>query len=430
MVWYGIKIGKVTPFFKSERKDDLNNYRPITVLPTVARVMERLIYKQIYDYFNTEKLLNENQWGIISLHSTVLALSDCSSDWLFSMDKGMINSVVFLDIKKAFDTVNHKILLDKLSYYGIEEDELSLIKSYLSDRTQCCSINGVKSKFRSISYGVPQGSILGPLLFIIYINDLPNSVKGTEIKMYPDDTNLTKHITSLGDVMEELIPEFEKVILLFEKVIQGSILGPLLFIIYMNDLPNSVKGTEIKMYPDDTNLTKHITSLSDVMEELIPEFEKVVLWLKANKLSLNTLKTEFMFFGSSKRLKDTTNLIALRVGDKLIRRTKKVKYIGVILDEQLTCRDHIDYISAKIKRNIGAIKRIRNSLPKEYLEMLYKTVVKPHFRYCNTVWGHCGDTLLNRLQALQNRAARIISSQRYDNTDHKYLLKNLKRLNV
>ena len=104
-------------------------------------------------------------------------------------------------------------MLNKLSYYDIEEDELSFFKSYLSDRTQCCSIKGVKSKFRSISCGVPQGSILGPLLFIIYMNDLPNSVKGTEIKMYADDTNLTKHVTSLGDVMEELIPEFENVIL-------------------------------------------------------------------------------------------------------------------------------------------------------------------------------------------------------------------------
>ena len=124
----------------------------------------------------------------------------------------MINSLVFLDIRKAFDTVDHKILLDKLFYYGIEEDELSFFKSYLSDRTQCCSINGVKSKFRSISCGVPQRSILGPLLFITYMNDLPNSVEGTKIKMYADDTNLTKQITSLGDVKEELIPEFEKAI--------------------------------------------------------------------------------------------------------------------------------------------------------------------------------------------------------------------------
>ena len=229
--------------------------------------MERLIYKQLYDYFNTKKLLNENQWGFRSLYSTVLALSDCSSDWLFSMDKGMTNSVVFLDIRKAFDTVDHKILLDKLSYYGIEEDELSFFKSYLSDRTQCCSINGVKSKFRSISCGVPQGSILDPSLFIINMNDLPNSVKGTKIKMYADDINLTKQITSLGDVKEQLIPKFEK----------------------------------------------------------------VILWLKANKLSLNTLKTEFMFFGSSKHLKETTNLIALRVGDKLIRRTKKLSILGLFL---------------------------------------------------------------------------------------------------
>ena len=101
-----------------------------------------------------------------------------------------MNSVVFLDIRKAFDTVDHKISLDKLFYYGIEEDELSFFKSYLSNRTQCCSINGVKSKFRSMSYGVPQESI--PLRCIIYMNDLPNSVEGTKIKMYADNTNLTK----------------------------------------------------------------------------------------------------------------------------------------------------------------------------------------------------------------------------------------------
>ena len=113
------KTGKVTPIFKSGRKDDLNNYRPITVLPTVARVMERLIYKQIYDCFNTEKLLDENQWGYRSLHSTVPALSDCSSGWLFSVDKGMITFVVFLDIRKTFDTVDHKILFDK--YFIMEQ---------------------------------------------------------------------------------------------------------------------------------------------------------------------------------------------------------------------------------------------------------------------------------------------------------------------
>ena len=116
----------------------------------------------------------------------------------------------------------------------------------------------------------------------------------------------------------------------------------------MNDLPNSVEGTKIKMYADDTYLTKQITSLGDVKEELIPESEKLIQWLKADKLSLNTLKTEFMLFGSSKCLKNMTNLIAFCMGDKLIRRAKKVKYIGVIYDEQLTWGgDHIDYISTK-----------------------------------------------------------------------------------
>ena len=122
----------------------------------------------------------------------------------------MMNSVVFLDIRNAFDTVDHKILLNKLSYYGIEEDELSFFKSYLSDRTQCRSINEIKSKFRTIWCGVPQRSILRPLLFIIYMNDLPNNVEVTKIKMYADDTNLTKQITSLSNIKEELIPKFER----------------------------------------------------------------------------------------------------------------------------------------------------------------------------------------------------------------------------
>ena len=134
--------------------------------------------------------------------------------------------------------------------------------------------------------------------------------------------------------------------------------------------------------------------------------------------------------GSSKHLKDKTNLIALRVGDKLIRRTKRVKYIGVILDGHLTWRDHIDYISTKINRNIGAIKRIRNSLPKEYFEMLYKTIVEPHFSNCNTVWGHCGDTIQQTSSFTRQSHEGHISLKKYDNTDHERLLKTLKWLNV
>ena len=167
-------------------------------------------------------------------------------------------------------------------------------------------------------------------------------------------------------------------------------------------------------------------SLGDVKKELIPEFENVTQWLKANKLSLNKLKTKFMLSGSSKHLKDRTNLIALHVGDKLNRRTKKVKYTGAILNELLTGGTIFTIFQLKL----SAITRIRNLLTKEYLEMLYKTIVEPQFRYYNNVWGHCGETLLNRLPGLQNRAARIISFQKYDNTDHEKIFKKLKWFNV
>ena len=184
-----VNIAKVSAIFKSGDKEDINNYRPISVIPTLARVFKRLIYNQIYDYLTVNNLLNPKQYGFRSLHSTALALSESTNHWLLDMGNGKMNSVIFLDIKKAFDTVSHDILLHKMKVYGISGPELEFFNSYLRNRVQCCNINGCTSDVRKTSCGVPQGSILGPLLFLIYMNDLPDSVENANITMFADDTS-------------------------------------------------------------------------------------------------------------------------------------------------------------------------------------------------------------------------------------------------
>ena len=155
------------------------------------------MYGQLYSYLMNNKLLDDRQFGFRSLHSTALALGTSTDYGLMNIDNGKLNSVVFLDIRKAFDTVNHDILLQKLECYGIKGNELIFFQSYLENRIQACNVNGHMSSFWSISYGVPQGSILGPLLFIIYMNYLPSCVKEPEITMYADDTSLYKALELL-----------------------------------------------------------------------------------------------------------------------------------------------------------------------------------------------------------------------------------------
>ena len=138
-----LKIGKVSPILKSSDSDNLNNYGPISVLPTIPRVFERLLYNQMYIYLTENKLLGQQQFGFRSqLHSTALALGKSTNQWLMNINNGKLNSVIFLDIKKAFGTVNHNILLLKLPCCGIKDNSLKLIESYLKDRIQCCSVNG------------------------------------------------------------------------------------------------------------------------------------------------------------------------------------------------------------------------------------------------------------------------------------------------
>ena len=166
------KIARVAPVFKDGPADESSNYRPISVLPVVSRLFEKLIYDQLYHYLDSNKLIFGKQSAYRQLHSVLSCLLKCTTDRYLNLEGGKYTAVTFVDLKRAFDTVNHEILLQKLELYGIHNKEMKWFCSYLTNRKQCCKVNGKISNLESITCGVSQGSCLGPLLCIIYINDL------------------------------------------------------------------------------------------------------------------------------------------------------------------------------------------------------------------------------------------------------------------
>ena len=161
------KIAKVIPLFKKGSKRELGNYRPISVLPLVSKVFEKLIYYQLYDYLQENRLLNTYQSGFRSMHSTTTALLETTNNWSINIDNSLLNGVLFIDLKKAFDTIDHEIILRKLANYGVDPNALRFFASYLGNRSQKCTVYGALSNVSKLTCGVPQGSILGPLFFLI-----------------------------------------------------------------------------------------------------------------------------------------------------------------------------------------------------------------------------------------------------------------------
>ena len=161
------KSARVTPIFKADSRVDPANYRPISVLSVIAKLFEKAIFNQVYKYLNDNKLLSKYQSGFRPMHSTLTALIDITDNWYVNIDDGLTNAILFIDLKKAFDTTEHEILLSKLELYGFKGASLKLFRDYLSDRTQVTVINNVNSETSFINCGVPQGSILDPLLFLL-----------------------------------------------------------------------------------------------------------------------------------------------------------------------------------------------------------------------------------------------------------------------
>ena len=264
---YDWKISKVTPIYKKGPKHDMNNYRPISVISTIAKVMEKIAHNQLYLYLQNENILSPSQHGFRQGHSTVTALLEITDRLYHNIDIGELNGVIFLDLRKAFDTIDHRIMLKKLRCYGIAGTAHNWFSSYLSNRSQYCQVDGNLSQPSSVLGGIPQGSILGPLLFLLYINDLPNCLSDTKCNMFADDTQLDRSSSDVNIVTNAL----------------------------NNDLKN----------------------VSD--------------WLSTNKLSLNTEKTEYMIIGSHQRLRSIETEPAIYLGANKIKRVKSTESLGPIL---------------------------------------------------------------------------------------------------
>ena len=347
------KVARVTPIFKDGDRADKSNYRPISVLPVISRLFEKLVTNQLYQYMNDNGHFSCGQSGFLRLHSTVTCLLKNTDDWYNGMDLGKLVGLVFIDLKKAFDTVDHSILCKKLELYGVHHRELSWFKSYLTNRKQFCRVNGVDSEIGDIEVGVPQGSCLGPLLFLVYINDLPQPVLDSNVSMYADDTSLC----------------------------------------YQSH--------------DMTRLNEAINS----------DLTKLDTWLQGNKLSLNAAKTHSMLISSKQKdssLKGQNKHLKLKIRDNELDVVKKTKYFGLQIDCSLDWKEQIKTVSAKVSRAVGFLKHAKSFLPKETLQTLYTGIVEPHFRYCCSVWGCAGSSEINQLQKLQKRAARIITNSSLD----------------
>ena len=360
-----LKESKVIAIHKKKDRHIPDNYRPISLLDTINKIYEKLLYKRFINFLNTKGLLFLFQFGFRQHHSTSLALTEIVDKIKQSIDNNGYTVGIFLDLCKAFDAVDHKTLLEKLPYYGIRGTALELIKSYLANRFQYTIINGVKSETKAVTCGVPQGSVLGPLLFLLYVNDIENCIS--------------------------------------------------------SDIP--------RLFADDTGLFIHGSNLTSIMESAQNVLNKLQDWFYCNKLTLSIPKCSYVIFRGVKRALPN-NIPSLHLNNIEIERRESVKYIGVILDSVLSWRQHIDLICTKLNRLFGVFSHLRHKIPNSYARQIYYSTVFPHLNYCLEIYGSCASNLMKKLQTKQNSLMKYLTkkdNQFSTNSVHK--LNNILKIN-
>lgn len=358
-----LKIAKVIPLFKSDDPSCFNNYRPISILPCFSKILEKIVYKRILLHLNSNLILFQHQYGFRKHHSTYMALLHLIDKVTSALENNKFCCSIFIDFSKAFDTVNHDILLNKLYKYGFHDITYKWLKNYVSNRSQFVYTKGYVSNKAAILCGVPQGSILGPLLFLIYINDLVNA---------------------------------------------STLLSPI-------------------MFADDTTLIRSNANFNSLINEVNTGLCAFSSWFKLNKLSLNIKKSNFIIFSGKKVY--PKNLSKIEIDSIEMPQVSSTRFLGVNVDENLSWREHIDWVSKKINKSIGIIRKIGHLVTRNCLLTLYYSLIYPYLSYCSIVWASTFHTSLHRILVFQKRFVRI-ATRSEPRTSSGPLFQKLKILSV
>ena len=343
-----LKTGKITPIYKKGNPEDIGNYRPVSTLPIFGKLFEKVIYQRIFSFAQSKNLINSNQFGFRKSHSTSHAINHSVKIIEDALHKKKHILGIFIDLSKAFDTIDHETLLVKLNRYGIRSNALNLIKSYLSRRTQYTEVLGAKSESLTVRYGVPQGSVLGPLLFLLYINDISRASELGTFIMFADDTNI---------------------------FVEGQ--------------------TAAEAYSKGN--------------ELLNMVQKYML---LNKLHINMSKCCYIHFKPKAPNCDLSNSSCnnseLYINQLPIKKVSETKFLGVTIDEHLSWESHITALRRKLNYASATLYRIRDSLPIHLRKDLYHTLYESHLSYCISVWGGCALYKTARLWVSQKQCIRLL----------------------
>ena len=345
------KFAKVLPAYKGKgNAHDKINYRPLSLVMHIAKILERIIQIQLMTYMDEHAFITIDQSAYLKKHSTQTSLHRLIDDILENRNNNEITGLCFLDIQKCFDTIDHTILLDKLSHYGTRTVELRWFQSYLTDRMQRVTYNGQVSEQKEVSIGVPQGTVLGPLLFLLFLNDLSHVISNACINIYADDV-----------------------------------------VIYVSN-----------------------TSFIDMREHMQQTMNKACKWYNDNKLVLNASKCNTMLID----LSNTNEIHKLNINCNgvLCSQTKATRYLGVTIDDKLKWDSHLSSIVKRVSFNNARLRRIAHLLPRYILIKIYNTMTVPILDYACTVWGSFSACNLNTIHRLENSAARAITIN-YDYVD-------------